>query len=202
MSELTWNQKEIADSIEKSNPNFAWLLRECDADITVLQSSFFQKNSILMIEIDSTSHPILFFVAKQPDGECKLLTGNPEAFNEIINAEELNIDEALAVELSDLFVELTQDRLAPLFALNSFGDIPYLSELSAEQLQKRHREQRKYTEIIRPPIVAKDKGSFRIRRFYLDGKELQHWTITALTNGMIRSSRETLDSDVGLYYWI
>ncbi len=202
MSTVTLNQKEIADAIEKLNPNFAWLLRECDADITVLESSFIQQNSILKIEIDSTSHPVLFFVARQPGGVYKLLTGNAEAFNEIIKAEKLNIDESQAVEFSDLYVELTQDRTKPLFALNSFGDVPYLSELSTEQLQKKHREQMKYGEMIQPPAVIKEGGSFRIKRFFLNGKELQRWTMTALADGIISASRKTLDSDAGIYYWI
>jgi hypothetical protein len=202
MSAITWNQNEIADAIENSNPNFAWLLRECEADITVLESSIIQQNSILRIETDSTSHPVLFFVARQPGGAYKLLTGNPEAFNEIIKAEKLNIDESKSVELSDLFAELTHDRMTPLFALNSFDDIPYLSELGAEQLQKKHRDQQKFKDIVQPPTVDKEDSSFRIKRFFLDGKELQRWTMTALADGIIRSSRETLDSNVGLYYWV
>lgn len=74
---------------------------------------------------------------EEADGGYTLLTGNPNAFNEIIKAEKLNTtEESQARTLSDEYVELTQDRSQPLFALNSFGDIPYLSDLSAEQLQK------------------------------------------------------------------
>jgi hypothetical protein len=203
MSTVTFDQKEIADAIEQANGNYAWLLREGDASITVQESLFFKRNSILKVEIDSTSHPVLFYVAKKAEGGYALLTGNADAFNEIIKAEKHNItEESQAKTLADEYVELTQDRSQPLFALNSFGDIPYLSDLSAEQLQKKHREQNKYGQIIQPPDITKDGGSFKIKRYFLDGKELQRWTMTVGSDGTINVSRETLDPDVGIYYWI
>lgn len=203
MSAVTFDQKEIADAIEQSNGNYAWLLREGDASITVEQSPFFKQNSILKVEIDSTSHPVLFFIAKKPDRGYILLTGNEGAFNEVIKAEKLNIsDEAQAQALSDQYVELTQDRSQPLFTLNTFSDIPYLSDLSAEQLQKKHRDQNKYSQMIQPPVVTKEKGSFKIKRYLLDGKELQRWTMSVQADGTINVSREKIDSDVGIYYWI
>lgn len=202
MSAITLNQKEIADAIEQSNGNYAWLLREGDAGISVQESPFIQRNSILKVEIDSTSHPVLFFVAKKAEGGFTLLTGNADAFNEIIKAEKLNINESQALALADLYAELTQDRTKPLFALTSFNDIPYLSELSAEQLQKKHREQKKYGEMIQSPAITKEGSSFKIKRYFLDGKELQRWTMTVQAAGIVTVSRETLDSDVGIYYWI
>jgi hypothetical protein len=203
MSTVTFDQKEIADAIEQLNGNYAWLLRETDASISVQESLFMKQNTILKVEIDSTSHPVLFFVAKMPQGGYILLTGNSDAFNEIIKAEKLNItDESQALALADLYAEVTQDRTKPLFALNSFSDIPYLSELSAEQLQKKHREQKKYGEMIQPPAITKESTSFRIKRYFLDGKELQRWTMTVNADGTVSVSRETLDPDVGIYYWI
>lgn len=202
MSTDTLNQKDIADAIEESNGNYAWLLRESDMSITPEESPYFHNNSILKVESIGASHPTLFFVSKKSDGTYKLLTGDPEAFNEIIRSENLSLSQDQAVDLSNNYIELTQDRMQPLYTLNTFNDIPYLGELDAEQLQKKHQEQNKYGKLIQPPVTTKQGGSFEIKRYILDGKELQRWTMQVQPDGTITVSKEKLDADVGVYYWM
>ena len=187
----------LADALRPVDPQSADLVAEPVSTLSVVPTDWLPGWQVVDVQNARLAHPRRFFAGLSPDGTVAYLTGHPEAFDAMVRAAGVRVDDAgTAGRLVAAHLDSTRAFRTYFYRVASTADIAWLPDPTADQRRARHRLERAYADRVAEPSLRRSGDGWTLHVWMVDGQTLVDHTVTVAADGGVADEARVAERDL------
>ncbi len=194
------NTTELYAALRSLDEASADILTKPGTEAAPLAVSFLTSHQILRILWRRVLSPVMFYVGFAAPDSVFMLTGNPEAFIKMSQADKVSLGSPeQALEYFSTFLEVTRTMKRLFYQVGSVEEILWRKTMQAAELQRMQAVQKKYKDSLAPR--AETAGyRYQVSRYAMQDTDLVHFEAFITAGGAMELKTEIVEKNLPAAY--
>lgn len=194
-------QEALAGSAGNEVAYYAAVVADPQTEIERLATAFLNDYQILEIERSTAKKHTLLYLGFKPDRELYPLTGRPENFSQLAEADGVAIQSPeQAGNFVDVYLRVTATDRELFYRVDSVDEVLFRPNLEAEEARQKADFIETYRAVIRPAEVDAAGQGYRVTLYAVREQELERHEIRVGQGGEIGHEVAVLKKGLPLVY--
>ncbi len=194
-------RQQLSQGLAPTSEHYAHLVTDPLTQIEVYPTHFLKHYQIYQVEYFSPHKPILFYVGFALGQSAYLLTGAPENYVKLAQADNVFIDSPdIAVNYATVYLEVTRFMSILFYLVHSVEEVRFRRNLSDEEAKIKSSFMEKYRSVITSPTANSINHSYIVAAFAVREQSLERYSISVSRDGNVSVDVTTLEQDLPLVY--
>jgi hypothetical protein len=171
------------------------------SEVEVYPAPFLQRYQIYRVEYFNPTKPVLFYVGFAPGQPAYLLTGAPENYVRLAQADGLVITSTqVAVAYATTYLEVTRSMAELFYLVQSVQQVEFRPNLIDPELQVKTAFIDKYRSLLKPATAEVTASGYTVTVYAIREQALERHTLTVTKQGDLRDEVTILEQNLPLVY--
>jgi len=193
--------EQLSKALRSVDKKYAELVEDEMTEVEVYPASFLTQYQIYRVEHFSPYKPMLFYVGYAPRGQAYLLTGMPENYINLGQADGVMLETPKeAASYATTYLEVTRLMSDLFYQVGSMVEIEFRPNLSQEEEQVKEAFVTQYSSVIKPPQTEVTGDGYRVTVYAVREQALERHDMLVSREGTIQDDVVILEQDLPLVY--
>lgn len=193
----------LAEGLATVSPHDAQLVKTSRTEVTPVEATWLRGWQVFDVLWSGPNHPVRFYAALSDDGTALMLTGSPESFSQMARSAQVVVDDAtVAVEVGNLYLDVTRDFYRWSERIDSMSDIEWRPDIDSDVAMQQQRAdlETQFGEIVQPPVARPSDSGWSVTIWMTYDRSLVRHDLEIATDGAVHDSAEIVAADMPLPY--
>ncbi|MFT4286422.1 hypothetical protein [Nocardioides sp.] len=186
-------RSRLATALATTDPTRAALLEQSTTSLSPLDAPWLTGWRIIDVNSDTVPHPQRFFVALAEDDRALLLSGAPDAFNEMVADAAVSLDTPeKATAVAETFLDATRSFSTYSYRINSLDEVKWRSGLNESGTKLRDSTVASYGAQVTAPTASAAADGWTVTAWAVEGTDLVRHALTIASDGAVSDKPVTV----------
>ncbi len=192
---------QLSQALQPVNERYAALVLDKMTEVNKVPANFLTQYVIYRVEYSGQYHPVLFYVGYASNQRALLLTGMPENYSMLAQADGVKLRTAeAAASFAGLYLEVTRSTTELFYPVTEVGQVKFRPNLAQDKEQVKEAFIARYRPIIKPPQAQTVGGTYQVTAYAVREQALERHDLLVSQDGTIQDAIAVLEKDLPLVY--
>lgn len=188
-------RERLAAGLAANAPSTAEVVEAEGTTLTPVDAAWLHGWQVFDVQTNWENDPVRFFAALGDDDTVLVLSGEPDSFLQMTHSAQATVNEAaVAVEVANLYLDVTRDFVAYAYRIDSLSDVQWVSTADTEQ--RRAELEAQYATLVQPPAAVPTDTGWRVAAWMVDGRSLVRHDLDIATDGTVQDSPAVVEDEI------
>ncbi len=190
-------REKLAAGLADLSPVKASLVGAAETTVTPVEATWLHGWQVFDVYSRTQYHPQRFYAALSDDGTALLLSGKPDAFNQMVRNGAVVVDDAsLATDVATFYLDTTRAFDVYSYRISAMSEVQWRPNLDATQAQQRAQLEAQYDALVQPPAAEPSGTGWTVTAWTVDGATLVDHSLAVAADGTVKDSPDVVATDL------